>query len=375
MNHRRIAFWTLLIMCAVVAGLLFTGCDNPLGEDDDGGNAGDPVVAENGSLTASVSGVPMDLESTTDGDDDLLFAAFVFNAGGDPLDTNDTAENWVAMIAEEIVDGSASGTAFQIVDGARGDEWVGTAGESYDVYYTIYRVTLQDQGPPLKDGAHFSESNPECVCGTVDWQTPVTYQQDGDHSLTSSFESYLDTAHIEFVAQGALGLIGLVMDSLPDGGPPEELGAFDLQPPIQGITVEMTVNDSTESAIDAELVIAIDEYEFTDTGLDPAPTASGNITLSITALIVAPDSVPAENITLLDAAPPVDEEPVVAEMEIGFATTDLTLSQGEDVSVAVAIDGTATDLGAEGFETFTGSFTCDGVEHDLAIMTEVYNIP
>ncbi len=34
MRHRKITFWTVLIMCAVVAGLLLTGCDNVLGEDD-----------------------------------------------------------------------------------------------------------------------------------------------------------------------------------------------------------------------------------------------------------------------------------------------------------------------------------------------------
>ena len=105
--------------------------------------------------------------------------------------------------------GSASGTAFQIVGGERGDEWVGTAGENYEVYYTVYLVTLQDSGPPLKDGDHFTESNPEYVHGTIDWQTPITYQQDGDHSLTSSFGNYLDTAYVELVAQGALqGLVG-----------------------------------------------------------------------------------------------------------------------------------------------------------------------
>jgi len=334
----------ILIMTVVGFALVFAGCDST-GAGGGGGSGSD------GSLTAAVSGVPMDLESTTEGDDDLLFAAFVFDAEGDPLNST----GWVAMVAEEIVGGNASGTAFQIVDGARGDEWAGTGGENYEVYYTVYRVTLPEEGPPQKAGEHFTKSNPEYIHGTIDWQTPITYQQDGDHSLTSSFANYLDTAYLELVAQGALGLIGSVMDNLPGDGPPDKEGMVTLEPPIDGITVEMTANNGDASTIDAELVITIADYVFTDTGLDPAPTATGNITLSI-------------------SAPIVDGEPQEGDMEIGFATTDLTLSQGPD-SVAVEMDGIGSDPGSEGFETFTGTFTVDGVEHDLSILTDMYNIP
>ena len=236
----------IVILTVVVFALLFAGCDSTGTGGGGGGddNDDDQAVAEDGALTAGVSGVPMDLESTTEGDEDLLFAAFVFNAEGNALENWE--ENWVALVAEEIVDGSASGTAFQTGDDTL-PEWVGTAGESYDVYYTVYLVTLQDDGPPLKDGNHFTESNPEYIHGTIDWQTPITYQQDGDQTLTSSFADYLDTAYVEFVAQGALGLIGEVMDNLPEGGPPEELGTVTLEPPIDGITVEMTADNGDAS--------------------------------------------------------------------------------------------------------------------------------
>jgi len=333
----------------VAFALLFAGCDSTGAGGGGGGGGG----YDDGTLKASISGVPMDdLESTTEGDEDLLFAAFVFNSGGDPLDAADSAENWVAMVAEEIVGGSASGTAFEIVDGVRGDEWVGTAGENYEVYYTVYLVTLPEEGPPQKGGEHFTESNPEYIRGTIDWQTPITYQQDGDHNLTSSFADYLDTAFIEFVAQGALGLVGEVMNNLPENGPPPEGENFEIG---NGITVTVTEAVEEASTLYIELDIDIVAYEFAETGMDPAPTATGNITLSI-------------------VAPIVDEEPQ-EPVGLGFITTNLVLSQGEDVSVAVKMDGTGSDMGEEGPETYTGTFTVNGVEHDLSILTEMYNIP
>lgn len=335
-----------LIMTVVVFALLFVGCDST-GAGGGGGGGGDSGQ-DAGTLTAGISGVPDDLESTTEGDNDLLFAAFVFNAGGDPLDDSD--DNWVALVAEEIVDGSASGTAFQTGDDTL-PEWVGTAGESHDVYYTVYCVTLQEDGPPQKGGQDFYMSNPEYVHGTVDWQSPITYQQDGDHSLTSSFEEYLSTAHVEFVAQGAIGLIPLVMDSLPDGGPPAVPGELDLDPAITGITVAMTGLVEEPDTLYVDIGINIDGYTFPET--DPTATATGDIALSIVA--------------------PITNEAPQAPEELSFTTTNLVLSQGED-STAVEMDVTAS-VGANGFEAFTGTFTVDGAEHDLSILTEMYDIP
>jgi hypothetical protein len=348
MIHRGSVKWTVLVILGAAASLLLAGCENVLGEDDDTPGTETPTVATDGSLTVGVTGVDMDVESTTEGDDDLLFAAFVFNAGGDPLSAEDSEENWVAMVAEEIVNGSASGTAFQIVEGERGAEWVGTAGESYDVYCTVYRVTLQD-GPPLKDGEHFTLSNPECVHGTIDWQSPVTYEQDGDETLASSFDEYLETAQIEFAAQGALGLIGEVMDNIPEGGPTEETFAI-----VDGITGRLIQVDETETTLQALLQIDIDGYVFTGTELTPAPTAAGRIELTV-------------------VAPMVEGEPG-EPVALAFTTTNLVLSQ-DDSSVPIEMDGTATDMGDAGPETFTGTFTIDGAEHDLAILTDMYNVP
>jgi hypothetical protein len=349
----------------LVAGLLLAGCENVLNDDgneNDTGDVTEPVVVEDGSLTASIAGVPMDLESTSEGDEDLLFAVFVFEAGTDVRsdDSDGWEANWVAMVAEEIVDGGASGTAFQIVDGARGEEWVGTAGESYDVYHTVYRVTMQDDGPPLKGGRHFTLSNPECVCGTVDWQSPVTYEQDGDHSLTSSFDEYLETSHVVFVAQGALGLVGFVTDGsrLYDAfGDAPEAGithvfkdADENDLGITGTVTRFEVVDEALGIVHAGLRLDITGYEFPEMEA-PAPTATGTITLAIV-------SKQAEGL-----------------QEVGFVTSDLVLTQGE-LSVEIVMDGTASDFDQETGEaaTITGTFSCDGAEHDLSVLSEMYDI-
>jgi hypothetical protein len=359
--------WTVLIVFGLVVALLLAGCDNVLNDDgntsdpgDDSGDSTDPVAAEDGSLTASVAGVPMDLESTSEGDEDLLFAAFVFEAGADVL-SDSWEESWVALVAEEIVDGSASGTAFQIVDGARGEEWVGTAGESYDVYYTVYRVTLQDDGPPLKGGAHFMERNPECICGTVDWRSPVTYEQDGDHTLTSRFEQFLETSQVQCIAQGVLGLIGFVTDGsrLSDAfGDAPEVGAThvftDADENDLGITGTLTqfeVADEALGIIHAGLRLDIEDSVLPAMEA-PAPTATGTLTLAI---------VSQDNVGL---------------QEVGFDTSNLIVTLSEDVSVEVELDGTASDFSQDTGEpaTFTGSFACDGAEHDLSILSEMYDI-
>ena len=338
MQHRKTEPWTILILLFVMAGLVLSGCDNVLGgDDDDESNGG----GQAGALTASVSGVPMDLESTT-ADNDLLFAAFVFETGTDVL-TESWEDTWVALVAEEIDAGSASGRAFQTGDDNL-PEWQGTTGENYAVYLTIYRVTIQEEGPPTKGGEYFWLSNPECIYGTVDWQSPATYEHDGDKTISSSFDEYLGTAEVEFVAQGALHLVGRVMDNITGQDPPSEGDIITIV--AEEIIAEVTSVTPGDPGY-VTLEVEVTDYVFPD--LTPAPTATGDITLDIVAT---------------EADGP---------QEIGITTTNLVLTHEGD-SVTVQMDGTASDLVESGPETLTGTFTYDGAVHDLSVLDALYEM-
>jgi len=165
----------LLVIVAgfLVIGLLISGCDNPFAEDED-----------DGTLTVSVSG----FTGTCGVGQDVLFAAFVYNAGADVMDDNVQP---VALVGEMVPDTSASGAAFVWGDDAR-PTWSGKGGNSYDVYPTIYCTDGNaPDGTPLKNGNKFNEENPDWVYKSADFDQPVTYKQDGNKSIATAFGDYV----------------------------------------------------------------------------------------------------------------------------------------------------------------------------------------
>ncbi len=166
----------------VLVGLVFlltTGCDL-LGDDDD---------EKDGTLTVSVSGVPSEICEN----DETLFAVFVMNAGAS-VDEDWDAEEWVGLVAVEVENDSASGTAFIADQGDTRPDWTGTGGSSYDVYPTIYCVTF-GEGAPTKGENAFYLVDADLVYDKADWSAPITYKQDGNKSISTAFEEYEPTGN------------------------------------------------------------------------------------------------------------------------------------------------------------------------------------
>ncbi len=154
----------------LVIGLLFSGCDNLFGDDED-----------DGTLTVSVSGFDESCPV------DTLFAAFVYSAGADVMDDNVQP---VALVGEMVSDTSASGTAFVYDDGP-GSPWKGKGGNRYDVYPTIYCTDGTDgEGSPTVGGTPFYNVNPDWVYKSADYDQPITYKQDGNKSIATAFGEY-----------------------------------------------------------------------------------------------------------------------------------------------------------------------------------------
>ncbi len=169
----------------VLVGLVFlltTGCDL-LGDDDD---------EKDGTLTVSVSGVPSDI--CANGDTDTLFAVFIMIAGASIEEDEWLEEEWVGLVAEEVENGSASGTAFIADQGDTRPDWTGTGGSSYDVYPTIYCVTF-GEGAPTKGENAFYLVDADLVYDKADWSAPITYKQDGNKSISTAFEEYEPTGN------------------------------------------------------------------------------------------------------------------------------------------------------------------------------------
>jgi hypothetical protein len=176
-----------LLLFAIVGTLVFslavlTGCEGL--EELFGG--GDP---EDGRLTVSIAGALMDMCDGKD-DDTILFAAHVYQAGS--LIDGDTYDGWVALVAEYVVNGAASGTAFVVGDDSRPD-WKGSGGKEYDIYPRLYCVTPDEgRGPPTKNDADFYTQDPEYVFRGVDMPW-FRYTQDGNERLDTVFSEYAAT--------------------------------------------------------------------------------------------------------------------------------------------------------------------------------------
>lgn len=173
-----------LYLLAITGALVFalaglTGCEGL--EELFGG--GDP---EDGRLTVSVAGVPMDMCGAETEDKDIFFAALVYNAGS--LIDSGSSDGWVALVGEMVADGAASGTAFVVGDDNR-PEWKGSGGEEYDIYPRVYCVTFVEDGPPTKNGAYFFTQDSEYVFRSIDWQW-YRYEQDGNERLDTTFNQY-----------------------------------------------------------------------------------------------------------------------------------------------------------------------------------------
>lgn len=348
------------VVVAVVTTMVFAGCESPVGGDEESNPEGetDPVeVAEDGTLTLSVSDVPMDLESTTVGDEDLLFAAFVFEAGTDVL-SDAWEENWVAFVTEEVSAGSATGVAFQMGDDTRPD-WIGSADTEYDVYPAIYCATAHEDSHPTKDGDPFEYwPIPEYVCNTVDWQTPITYKQDGDHTVTIDFSDFLCSTDVAYATEGAFHLFGLVFENdlmvMVDGRGTlstfENLSEGDvlviwadlespIPGPIPGLSGEIVSYVDEGEQVSIEMAFVANEYEFPDS----EASASGTLTYFLSG---DPQAEGPDNVAFV---------------------VDLTLNEGE-TSVTVGVDGSVLAFDESGPTSFEGSFTYNGMVHDLQAM-------
>ena len=360
MNNRLKWFRLIVAGAVIVSVAVFGGCESPLDPD-----TGLDESQEPGDLTVSVSGVDMDLVSTTEGDDDLLFAAFVFEGGADSLG-DDWGETWVALVAEPITDGSASGTAFVVGDDAR-PEWTGDGGAEYDIYPTVYRVTLpdgQDGGPPQKGGDDFFMVNPEYIYATVDWQSPITYQQDGNESRSIDFADFLSSAAVVHATGDAFHLVGQIFENVmvdedhevikfPEGleeGLSFYLAEFEngenptIGDKIDGVSGEVIEHSYEGEELFVVMELDFDGYEFPEV----VATASGTLTL-----------------TMSGTGP--------KDIELQFVAEQLTLTEAGG-SVIVGINGSFSEFGEHGPTSVEGIVTYDGIDHDLQVISEIYGM-
>jgi hypothetical protein len=164
-----------VVVAAVVLVLAVPGCSDLLGSSGGGGNNssntddgtdqnGDDATSSDGTLTISVTGA--------DAHDGATLLAGVFAHGVAP---ESGAEPLAYSDSEVIAGGSASAVLYEDGSGTS-QAWQGTGGETYDAYVFI---DVDDDGEPsYGDYAHNSQ--------------PLTYIQDGDHSIATEFSDYVE---------------------------------------------------------------------------------------------------------------------------------------------------------------------------------------